>query len=124
MGFFNGNKTIFSSNGSVTITGNAQNLVIDNVNGVITINGSKVELEPGQVSLQIHIHDDVGDVTVRGSGDVMVAGDVKGDVNTQSGDVEVSGSVSKVSTMSGDVDIVGSVSGSVSTMSGDIRHRR
>lgn len=124
MGFFSGNKTIVSSNGSVTITGNAQNLVIDNVNGVITINGSKVDLEPGLVSLQVNIHNDVGDVTVRGSGDVTVAGDVKGDVNTQSGDVEVSGSVSRVSTMSGDVDIVGSVSGSVSTMSGDIRHRR
>lgn len=123
MGFFSGNK-IVSFNGSVTITGNSDDIVIDNTNGMVTINGIPVGLEKGQVSLQIHIHDDVGDVTVRGSGDVMVTGDVKGDVNTQSGDVEVSGSVSKVSTMSGDVDIVGSVSGSVSTMSGDIRHRR
>jgi hypothetical protein len=54
---------------------------------------------------------------------VFVTGDT-GSVATQSGDVEIGGSVSgSVQTMSGDVDCGGAIGGSVSTMSGDIKHR-
>lgn len=54
---------------------------------------------------------------------ISVTGDV-GNIATQSGDVDVTGSVAgSIQTMSGDVDCGGSVAGSISTMSGDVKHR-
>lgn len=55
---------------------------------------------------------------------LKVTGNV-GAIATQSGNVEVSGSVTgSVQTMSGDVDCGGEIGGSVNTMSGNIRSRR
>ena len=52
---------------------------------------------------------------------VVVNGDVRGNVETKSGDVNVYGLVlNDVSTMSGDVHIDKEVGGNVKTMSGDV----
>ena len=52
---------------------------------------------------------------------VIIEGDVKGRVETASGDVSVAGNAGNIKTMSGDVTIEGDVSGDVGTMSGDVR---
>lgn len=52
---------------------------------------------------------------------IVVEGDVKGRIDTASGDVEVKGNTASIKTMSGDVTVEGSVSGDVGTMSGDVR---
>lgn len=68
----------------------------------------------------------IGDQTFEVDGRLVVVievvGDVKGDVKTMSGDVNISGSAGNITTMSGDVD-VGGTAGRISTMSGDVRTR-
>lgn len=54
------------------------------------------------------------------SGNIIVRGDVKGNVGAASGDIEISGNVGgNVSTLSGDVRAK-SIYGQVSTVSGDV----
>jgi DUF4097 and DUF4098 domain-containing protein YvlB len=59
----------------------------------------------------------------KASGSVTVQGDCDS-VNTMSGDVSVAGDIKgSAKTMSGNIDVDGSIEGSVKTMSGDIKHR-
>lgn len=96
--------------------------------------GINVSIQNGRVFIDgqlIHCDDKIINITVQGDierldvdacNDINVTGDV-GEINTKSGDVQVSGSVTgSVRATSGDIKC-GSVGGSVTTKSGDIKHR-
>lgn len=102
----------------VTITGGRQ-IVIRN--GRVIVDGKDVT--PTDVKeISISVHGNVDRLEADVCQKISVTGDV-GNIATQSGDVEVSGQVKgSVQTMSGDVDC-GSIGGSVSTMSGEIKHK-
>jgi len=103
------NNNTYSGN-SITIT-----------NGKVIINGKDVT--PDSKEINISIEGNVDQLKVDYCNSVSVVGDVNS-LQTQSGDVDVSGEVKgSVATMSGDVDC-GNILGSVSTMSGDIKHKR
>lgn len=96
--------------------------------------GLNVSIQNGKVFIDgqlIHCDDKIINITVQGDidrldvdacNDINVTGNV-GEINTKSGDVEVSGSVAgSVKSTSGDIKC-GSVSGNVTTKSGDIKHK-
>jgi hypothetical protein len=56
------------------------------------------------------------------SGDVEITGDVMGDIQTTSGDVECGNVKAGIITTSGDVEC-GDVGGRIQTVSGDVEHR-
>lgn len=89
------------------------------VNGKVTVDGV---VQDGQLvgDVKIDVHGDVVSMNSE-SGDVTVTGSC-GSVQTMSGDVKCGDVSGNVKTMSGDV-ICGAIGGGVSTMSGDIRHR-
>ena len=90
-------------------------------NGKIMVNGKDVT--PDSKEINIVINGDVEKLEVDCCNKVEVIGSVK-NIKTQSGDVEVTGDVDgNIQTMSGDVDC-GMIGGSVSTMSGNVKHRR
>lgn len=72
-------------------------------NGVVMVDGKRLDADGGYQHLKIEIH-----------------GNVAGNVKTNTGDVHVTGDTSAVTTMSGDVDVGGNVNGSASTMSGNV----
>lgn len=115
------NKIINSVVGrNVVVNGNVVNgdLNITTRGNVVTINGVDVTME-GSAPIYITVEGDVkGDLSSQ-SGNVEIYGSVSGVVKTQSGDVNVKGDVGGISTMSGDVRAT-TVHGSVRTMSGDI----
>lgn len=104
------NGRVISGGHSVVITGNK--VIVDGV-----------DVTPDAKAINIEVHGNVERLEADVCERISVAGDV-GSIQTQSGDVDVTGHVSgSISTMSGDVDSGGSIGGGVSTMSGDIRHR-
>lgn len=97
-----------------------KNLVINNnqviIDGVIQ---EEVPLEYKVINIQIN--GNVGDIQTE-VGDVTVSGSVSGNIKTASGDIECGDVQGNAKSMSGDIKC-GVVHGDVSTMSGDIRHR-
>lgn len=95
----------------------------------ITVNNNRVfvdgkDVTPDAKDIRIEVVGSLEKLEADACNMIVVTGDV-GNVATQSGDVEVGGSVrGSVATMSGDVDCGGTIGGSVSTMSGDVKHRR
>lgn len=108
---FNGNKTSnFFSSKSVVIS-----------NGKVFIDGKDVT--PDSKEINITIEGNVEKLEVEACNKISITGNAN-NISTQSGDIDIQGSVNgSVSTMSGDVDC-GNISGSVSTMSGDIKNRK
>jgi hypothetical protein len=105
--------SIISINGK---TFKGENISISN--GNIVINGKKVDVED-QKEINIQIKGDIDKLSVDHCNRLTVEGNAN-NIQTQSGDVEISGDVSgNVSTMSGDV-VSDKIGGNVSTMSGDI----
>lgn len=97
-----------------------RNVII--TNGKVIVDG--VDVTPDSKDITIEIAGNVDRLQVDACSKIVVTGDV-GSIATQSGDVEVGGSVKgSVQTMSGDVDSGGAIGGSVTTMSGDIRSRK
>jgi hypothetical protein len=89
-------------------------------NGKVIVDGKDVT--PDSKEINISVEGDVAELRVDACSRVSGAGNA-GNVKTQSGDVKVAGDVTgNVQSMSGDVDC-GSIGGSVSTMSGDVKHR-
>lgn len=100
-------------NGNQTIT------IID---GKITINGKLVDTGNDK-EIYIHIDGPVDKLRVDSCEEISIKGDV-GDVNTQSGNVNIIGDVVRnVKTMSGNVDCQ-DVIGNVNTMSGNIKKNK
>jgi hypothetical protein len=110
-----GNKSSITING---VTYQGRNISIrDNV---IKIDGAIIKTDSLQVS--IIVNGDVDKLSVDAAETVTISGNVKGNVNTMSGDVEVKQNiVGSVETMSGDVSC-SSIGGKVTTMSGNITH--
>jgi hypothetical protein len=104
--------------GTVTVNGrvfSGNNLTI--VNGRVIIDG--VDQSPYSKTINIAVNGNIEKLEVDACSKIGVIGDV-GNIKTQSGDVEVRGTVKgSVQTMSGDVECQ-QILGSVSTMSGDI----
>jgi len=104
------------------------------VNGVVTIDGKKIETSDKQINIEItgdveKLSVDVCEkITVNGSvhslstisGDVD-CGDVGGNVGTQSGEVDCNKIGGSVNTQSGDVTSSGDIGGDVETLSGDVK---
>lgn len=93
-------------------------------NGKVFIDGKEASCD-GKDSKEINItvNGNIDELKVDACNKVLVTGDVF-NIHTQSGDVDVSGNVKGgIQTMSGDVDC-GDIGGSISTMSGDIKHRK
>lgn len=94
----------------------------------ISIYGNKVIIDgkdctPDSKEINITVNGNLSKLKADVCNTIQINGDC-GNVQTQSGDVEIEGAVSgSVSTMSGDVDC-GDIGGNVSTMSGDIKQRR
>ena len=87
----------------------------------IIIDGKDVTVDTKEVT--ISIDGNVEKLEVDYCQKLFVNGEV-GHIKTLSGDVEVSGEVKgSIQTMSGDVDC-GNVNGSISTISGNIKHRK
>lgn len=102
-----------------TITG-GRSIVISN--GKVLVDGKDVTPNAKEISIAVTGNIDRLEADVCQK--ISVTGDA-GNIVTQSGDVEIGGSVTgSVQTMSGDVDCGGSIGGSVSTMSGDVKHRK
>lgn len=90
-------------------------------NGKIIIDGK--DMTPDSKEINIQVSGNVEKISADYVSKLSVTGNV-GAIQTQSGDVDVSGDVAgSINTMSGDVDC-GNVSGSISTMSGDVKHRK
>lgn len=105
----NGNK--ISASGNITVS-----------NGKVIVNG--IDVTPDLKQISIVVTGDVETIKVDACNEITVKGLVKGNISTQSGDINIEQSVGgSVTTMSGDVDC-GNISGSVSTMSGDIKYRK
>lgn len=109
------NMSIISING-VNYSGN--NIIISN--GKVVINGKDVT--PDSKDINIKVEGNIDKLVVDSCNKIEITGAVL-DIKTQSGDIDISGSVTgSISTMSGDIDC-GNVGGSIKTMSGDIKHR-
>lgn len=97
-------------------------VIVLQLNGKVIIDG--VDLTPDSKEINISVVGDVTELRVDSCNKLHVQGNA-GNINTKSGDVEISGDVGgNVQAMSGDVDISGNVGGSVSTMSGDIKYKK
>lgn len=116
MGIFRKNRKFYTESircngGSITVS-----------NGKVFVDGKLVRDLDSVPEKEVHIVVDgsVSKLEVDCCDTVEVHGDA-GSVSTQSGDVKVSGNVSgNIDTMSGDVEC-GDVRGGIDTMSGDIR---
>lgn len=109
MGTITINGTIYSGN-SITMKGNK-----------VIIDGKDVTPDAKEINISI-----VGNLTkleVDHVNTLSVKGEVL-NISTKSGDIEVEGNVNgNIQTMSGDVDC-GAVGGSISTMSGNVKHKK
>ena len=107
---------------TITINGNTysgNNIVV--TNGKVIVNGKDVT--PDSKEINISVQGDIDELKVDSCNKVSVTGNVKS-VSTKSGDIDIAGNVEgSVQTMSGDVDC-GNINGAISTMSGDIKHRK
>lgn len=91
-------------------------------NGRVIVDGKDVTPEAKEIN--ISVNGNVEKIEADACQKISVTGDV-GSVATQSGDVDVGGSVrGSVQTMSGDVECGGNIGGSASSMSGDVRYRK
>lgn len=91
------------------------------INNKVFIDGKDVT--PDAKDIRIEVAGNVEKLEADACNSITVTGDA-GSVSTQSGDVDIGGSIGgSVQTMSGDVDCGGSIVGSVHTMSGDIKSR-
>lgn len=105
----------------VKISGNVTGSNVVVINGKVFVNGKDVT--PDTKEINIDVQGNIEKLEVDACSKITITGDVH-NVKTQSGDVDISGNVNgNIQTMSGDVDC-GNVSGSISTMSGDVKHKR
>lgn len=106
----------FNINGK-SYSGNNINIV----NGKVMIDGKVQDLEKDLPEINIVITGDIQNMEIDSCKTIEVQGNVK-KIQTTSGDVIVKGNVEgDVTTMSGDLEVEGNVSGSAKTMSGDIK---
>jgi hypothetical protein len=107
---------------TITINGNTysgNSIVV--TNGKVIVNGKDVT--PDSKEINISVQGNIDELKVDVCSKVSVTGNTK-NVSTKSGDIDIAGNVEgSIQTMSGDVDC-GNVAGSISTMSGDIKHKR
>ena len=102
--------TIVTSGRSISVVGNK-----------VIIDGKEIDL-PDAKQINISVEGSVEKLEVDVCEKISVTGNV-GNLASQSGDVEVAGNVSgSIQTMSGDVRC-GAVGGNISTMSGDVKNR-
>jgi hypothetical protein len=112
-------SSIVINNGKVIIDGKD---VSDQVKGLV------INIEGNVGSLSVNICDkltvtgDVGDIQTQ-SGDVKVSGSVKGNINTQAGDITCGNIGGDVETQAGDIECA-TISGKASTMAGDINVKK
>ncbi|MGH2666042.1 hypothetical protein [Flavobacterium sp.] len=112
----------------VTVSINGKSITTDG--GNIRISGNKVFVDGKDVTnefdskeINVVVTGNIEYLKVDACNKITITGDVKS-VETQSGDVGVSGNVGgSIKTMSGDVDCQ-EVSGNISTMSGDVKYRK
>lgn len=132
-------KNIVSNVTNSVITINNKSYVgksVSIVNGKVYINGSSVEVDGKEINIQVNGNidylsvDACSKITVNdvnslqtSSGDIEVRGNVNGDINTTSGDVECGNVKGYIKTTSGDVSC-GTVGGNISTISGDVKNRK
>ena len=116
---------------SISIQGDSVQIV----NGDILVNGSKLFLDDKKNNSAIEIKGDVKELSVDncssilvtgsvgdvklGAGNIQVSGDVRGSINTGSGDVQCNDVQGNVNTGSGDISAY-SIEGDATSMSGDI----
>jgi DUF4097 and DUF4098 domain-containing protein YvlB len=115
----NGGKSVVMVNGKTYTFEGAKNVSV--INGKILVDGKEVEHQENGPSIEITItiHGDVGSVET-GSGNVTVNGNVSGNVEATSGDVQVSGNSGAVHTTSGDCRVSKNVEGPIATTSGNV----
>lgn len=114
---------IFGNKGTININGSSysgSNVSI--INGVVTIDGVVQKQQIGHV-VNVTITGDV-DRIENAAGEVLVKGNVTGNVKTVSGDINCGSVGNDVQTVSGNVTADGSIGGSVKTVSGDIKSRK
>ena len=114
---------IFGNKGTININGSSysgSNVSI--INGVVTVDGVVQKQQIGHV-VNVTITGDV-DRIENASGEVLVKGNVTGNVKTVSGDVNCGSVGNDVQTVSGNVTADGSIGGSVKTVSGNIKSRK
>lgn len=113
-------KNSIQINGFNIGTQNAgRNIVISS--GKVIIDG--VDCTPESKNIVIHITGDIDELSADSVSNITISGNAN-IVKTLSGDVDVEGDIKgSVQTMSGDVDCK-NVHGSVSTMSGDIKQKK
>lgn len=111
-------NNIVINNGKVIIDGVDQTPEGKEINIVCEQAVNKIEVDYCNT---IQAKGNVGSL-VTTSGDVEVSGNIEGDVQCTSGDVEAADIHGSVKTVSGDVD-AGRIIGSVTTMSGDVKYK-
>lgn len=114
---------IFGNNGTININGSSysgSNVSI--INGVVTVDGVVQKQQIGH-TVNVTITGDVERIE-NASGEVLVKGNVTGNVKTVSGNVKCGSIGNDVQTVSGNVNADGSIGGSVKTVSGDIKSRK
>ena len=93
------------------------------INGKFFVDGKEVtdweSLDKDQKHIDIKVEGDIDRLQVDDCDSVTITGNCN-KVKTVSGDVEIGGDVESVS---GNIDISGNVSGDVKTVSGNIRHK-
>lgn len=118
-------KSLFGSNRYGTVSINGREFVGNSITitreGTIIVDGVSKDIV-NQYEVQVDVYGDPETVTTT-SGDITIAGDVKGNTGSVSGDIECGSVGGNVSTTSGDVQC-GRVAGNVSTVSGDVRKHK
>lgn len=94
------------------------------VNGVVTIDGKRVDNLPDQPVINIIIEGDVSGSVSNDSGDIKVTGSA-GSVKSSNGNITIGGSAdSSVQTTNGNIKVRGNVKGNATTVNGDIKHSK
>lgn len=113
---------VTSSGGSIEVNGvkyTGNNVSVRN--GKVTIDGVVQADHSKEPRIMIYVTGDCE--TVQSSdGDIIINGDVSGDVQSTNGDIEAENVTGKVTTTNGDVECW-DVGGDVTTTNGDIRHK-
>ena len=111
---------------SNTVIINGQTYVGSNIkidNNQVYIDG-KLQTQSLTGPITVTVHGDCGSLNTL-SGDVVIQGNVTGNVVSTSGDIDIKGSVSgNINTVSGDVSVLRPHTEKISTISGDINVKK
>jgi DUF4097 and DUF4098 domain-containing protein YvlB len=116
-----GSLTISSSQGVCRINGKSYHgSSINIVNGQVVVDGKTLDQVDGSAPINVTIQGSCGEIRLD-QGDIVVAGDVDGDVQTGQGDIDCRAVHGSCQTDQGDIRC-GAVGGSCTTGMGDIHH--